>query len=64
MLLSEIDLTYFYLLTYLLKTTVFQFIVQKMLPFPIQNKQLEIEMKQTLDAMQNITQDTFKIPEC
>ena len=32
-----------------------------MLPFLIQNEQLEIEMKQTLDAMQNIIQDTFKI---
>ena len=32
-----------------------------MLPFLIQNKQLEIEMKQTLDAMQNVIQDTFKI---
>ena len=39
----------------------FQFIGQKMLPFLIQNEQLEIEMKQTLDAMQNIIQDTFKI---
>ena len=39
----------------------FQFIRQKMLPFLIQNKQLEIEMKQTLDAMQNVIQDTFKI---
>ena len=38
----------------------FQFIVQKILPFLIQNKQPEIEMKQTPDAMQNITQDTFK----
>ena len=32
-----------------------------MLPFLIQNQQLEIEMKQTLDAIQNIIQDTFKI---
>ena len=32
-----------------------------MLPFLIQKEQLEIEMKQTLDAMRNITQDTFKI---
>ena len=44
-----------------LNTAAFQFIVQKMLPFLIQNEQLEIEMKQTLDAMQNIIQDTFKI---
>ena len=32
-----------------------------MLPFLIQNEQLEIEMKQTLDTMQNITQDALKI---
>ena len=32
-----------------------------MLPFLVQNQQLEIETKQTLDAMQNIIQDTFKI---
>ena len=32
-----------------------------MLPFLIQNEQLEIEMKQTLYTMQNITQDTCKI---
>ena len=44
-----------------LNTAAFQFIVQKMLPFLIQNEQLEIEMKQTLDAMQNIIQGTFKI---
>ena len=44
-----------------LNTAAFQFIVQKMLPFLIQNEQLETEMKQTLDAMQNITQDIFKI---
>ena len=44
-----------------LNTTACQFIVQKMLPFLIQNEQLEIEMKQTLDAMQNIIQGTFKI---
>ena len=34
--------------------------MQKMLPFLIQNKQLEIEMKQTLDTRQNITQGMFK----
>ena len=44
-----------------LNTAAFQFIVQKMLPFLIINEQLEIEMKQTLDAMQNIIQDTFEI---
>ena len=44
-----------------LNAAAFQFIVQKMLPFLIQNQQLEIEMKQTLDVMQNIIQDTFKI---
>ena len=44
-----------------LNTAAFQFILQKMLPFLIQNKKLEIEMKQTLDAMQNVIQDTFKI---
>ena len=44
-----------------LNTTAFQFIVQKMLSFLIQNEQLRIEMKQTMDTMQNITQDTFKI---
>ena len=44
-----------------LNTAAFQFIVQKMLPFLIQNEQLEIEMKQTLDAIQNIIQGTFKI---
>ena len=43
-----------------LNTAAFQFIVQKMLSFLIQNEQLEIEMKQTMDTMQNITQDTFK----
>ena len=37
-----------------LNTAAFQFIVQKMLPFLTQNEQLEIEMKQTLDGMQNI----------
>ena len=31
-----------------------------MLPFLIQNKQLEIEMKQTIDTMVNITQDTLR----
>ena len=31
-----------------LNTAAFQFIVQKMLPFLIQNEQLEIEMKQTM----------------
>ena len=31
------------------------------MPFLVQNEQLEIEMKQTMDTMQNITQDTFKI---
>ena len=40
-------------------TAAFQFTVKKMLPFLIQNEQL-IEIKQTLDAMQNIIQDTFK----
>ena len=44
-----------------LNTAAFQFILQKMLPFLIQNEKLEIEMKQTLDAMQNVIQDTFKI---
>ena len=44
-----------------LNTAAFQFIVQKMLPFLIQNEQLEIKMKQTMDTMQNITPDTFKI---
>ena len=44
-----------------LNTAAFQFIVQKMLPFLIQNEQLEIEMKQILDAIQNIIQGTFKI---
>ena len=44
-----------------LNTATFQFIVQKMLPFLIQNEQLEIEIKQTLDIIQNKTQDTFKI---
>ena len=44
-----------------LNTAAFQFILQKMLPFLIQNERLQIEMKQTLDAMQNVIQDTFKI---
>ena len=42
-----------------LNTAAFQFTVQKILPFLIQNEQLEIEMKQTLDAMQNIIQDIY-----
>ena len=37
-----------------LNTAAFQFIVQKLLPFLTQNEQLEIELKQTLDDMQNI----------
>ena len=32
-----------------------------MLPFLIQKEQLEIEMKQTMDTKQNITQDTLKV---
>ena len=43
-----------------LNTAAFQFIEQTILPFLIRNEQLEMEMKQAMDTMQSITQDTFK----